>query len=368
MKTGARLCYFVLRWGHLVGRVLSFLTACIAAVAIHAWPALADGGLEKTFDDIERLWTQDLAGTPREELIPAFRTALRSLDGALESGRLAPQGRAIVQYYRARVLFNLARDDRSTELGEAAIKAGEDVLSIAPHFGEAAYIAGLSAYNILDDMPRAFDYWRRCATQGHAGCMNIVADARLTGADGSAPNAAEAIAWHETVAATGTAWTCAGTYSARAVAEIMFWRDGAASRVLIDEWLGRARSLIAELEAKRPAVKAPCEAEEVDLFEFLVRGAVDQSLLRTAEEAGADKAASRAARLIRGGTSKRESAFAARADGTPLPERDVCRIKYFEAAYLMVKGDRSSADPIANELLASDKCKPLGVMLKLRAG
>jgi hypothetical protein len=366
VKTGARLCYFVLRWGHLVGRVLSFLTACIAAVAIHAWPALADGGLEKTFDDIERLWTQDLAGTPREELIPAFRTTLSALDGALESGRLTPQGRAIVQYYRARLLFSLAEDNPSRELGEAAISASEEVLSVAPDFSDAAYIAGLSAYNILNDVPRAFGYWKRCAAQGHAGCMNVVADARLTGADGLPPNAAEAIAWHETVAATGTTWTCAGSYSALAVTEITFWSEGAASRALIDEWLGRARSLVVQLEAKHPGVKAPCEPEEIDLFEFLVRGATETSSLRRAEEAGADNVASRAARLIRG-ASKRETAFAARADGTPLPERDVCRIKYFEAAYLMVKGDRSSADPIANELLASDKCKPLGAMLKLRA-
>lgn len=146
-----------------MGRVLSFLAACLTAVAIHAWPALADGDLVKTLDDIERLWAQDLAGTPREELIPAFRAALSALDGALESGRLTPQGRAIVQYYRARLLFSLAEDNPSRELGEAAISASEEVLSVAPDFSDAAYIAGLSAYNILNDVPRAFGYWKRCA-------------------------------------------------------------------------------------------------------------------------------------------------------------------------------------------------------------
>src|SRR5262249_19153201 len=132
----------------------------------------------------------------------------------------------------------------------------------------AEFLAGSVEYSQLRSIPMAYEYWRRCSSKGHAGCMNSMASASLTGAGGQAVDIGQALELHEKVFNTGTKYTCAGALSAEAIAEIIHFTgvrrpgdDGLA-------WLEKARQL-RDLVIANHGGKDICFEHSFQIDEFL---------------------------------------------------------------------------------------------------
>ncbi len=83
---------------------------------------------------------------------------------------------------------------------------------------EAIYSAARIIYNYLEDKPRSYSYFERCADLGHAGCANVVAYYVQNGIYGQELDLQKAVSYHKKVVQSGTRFQCAGSYSAQSIA------------------------------------------------------------------------------------------------------------------------------------------------------
>ena len=215
----------------------------------------------------------------------------------IESGQLNPGGMAIARYWRARAYstLNFSRQGRGqkadAELARRSLKDFDDVIAARIEIREwgmsiadGIYGAGAVAFNHLDDSALAHQYWQRCAALGHAGCLNIMASARLTGAGGVAVDISQSIALNKMVYDTGTDFRCAGAYSALANAQIIHFAALQGQAVGELEWMSRAYALLDELQ-KEEKNDNPCDRSFFELTEYLMRlarGERKPELLRAA--------------------------------------------------------------------------------------
>jgi len=222
---------------------------------------------------------------------------IAGLTRLVESGQLNLLSTSIAYYYRARAgtAVNLVRIRNGLSpdvaLGRSALADYDRVLSAnveVPQIGvtinDALYGAGVVARTYLDDVPLAYRYWSRCAARGQAGCLNIMAQARLTGAGGVYVDLPSAIELHKKVYETGTEFTCAGAFSALAVSRILYF--GSFGPLTVDDlaWLGRANALLDQL-AKGLQTNNPCDRVRFDVTEYLLylaRGETRQPILERA--------------------------------------------------------------------------------------
>ncbi|HWA36443.1 MAG TPA: hypothetical protein VG873_01155 [Burkholderiales bacterium] len=207
---------------------------------------------------------------------------IRALDRMLASGGLNPIGMAVAHYWRARAYasINWVRmrkgEGADPALARKALAdfdlaiAGGDVPAWQLSRANTQYMAGLVAYNYLDDPKRAFGYWETCAGAGHAGCLNTMATARLTGLGGIAVDLDQAVELNRRVYDTGTDFQCAGALSAFAIAQIV--HTGLLTGVTVDEfeWMRRGYQLLDELAA-RDKDDNPCERAKHETYEYLMR-------------------------------------------------------------------------------------------------
>jgi hypothetical protein len=228
-----------------------------------------------------------------------LRAEIDLLTKALDAGVLNPVGRAIAYYWRgnAYMLLNWVRlkteKPADTTLARNALADFDQVLAHGVDIpdwrvsvADTAYSAGLVARNHLDSAEDAYRYWQRCADQGHAGCLNIMASARLTGAGQVQVDLNQSLELNKRVYDTGTDYQCAGAFSALAIAHILYF--GRVDQVTVDalEWMRRAYLLLDEL-AERRKEKNPCERSRFEVHEYLLRlgrGEERPQLLRTALE------------------------------------------------------------------------------------
>lgn len=262
------------------------------------------------------------AATTIEDLQPTFSTierALRApeqgpypldqeiseLSRALDGKEISEGKQWIVYYYRgfAYVVKGLwqqsagdpsAKDAYRKALGdlEAAIEtyastpeAVADSPALQLAIANAAYLAGITSIE-LGDKTKAYEYYRRCAAQNHAACLNIVAHAMITGDGGTPIDLDGAIALFKIVSDRGTDFGCAGSFSALAIARILHFRGGPPATVKDLEWIERAHTLRTSLERKLNK-SALCEAGVVFVSDYLIRlsrGEERQELLVWASE------------------------------------------------------------------------------------
>jgi hypothetical protein len=135
----------------------------------------------------------------------------------------------------------------------------------------------------------AYEYWEKCAAHRHAGCLNIMASARLTGAGGVAVNVAESIRLNEEVYQTGTDYRCAGANSALVIAQILHF-TGARGQAVDDlAWLRRANGLLDEL-ARDGNSDDLCGRSVFEASEYLFRLGGGEDRKEVLAAAGARKA------------------------------------------------------------------------------
>jgi hypothetical protein len=208
----------------------------------------------------------------------------------------------------------------------------------------AQYYSGGIQRNDLHSEVDAYSTWNQCAQMGHSGCLNIMANAHITGNGGQAVDVPTALNMHLTVFHSGVRSRCAGAYSARSIARIAHFTgvrppDG-------DElaWLQRAYDLMDEIPAmgdnKNPCDRASAEVEEY-LFR-LGRGERRANLLPDARSRLDEKSTSSSALidLLTGETNKTN--FVAAVDSDNSEDRRCSA--YFDALwYANLKKNRADA-------------------------
>ena len=220
------------------------------------------------------------AGTPsRYGLDGEIATLTRLLNGS----ELDEYSQAIAHYYRAHAAMlnnhlrvrnrqkpdtDLAR--RALEDYDWVIERNRDVRQMRVSVANAGYNAGTAARDFLNDTPRAYGYWRKCAQREHAGCMNLMASAKVTGEGGVGIDLPGALELHKQVYDTGTAYTCAGAYSALATAQILYFSGAKGLTVGELDWLKCADLLLEEVGAERKW-KSPCNRPRFKVTDYLMR-------------------------------------------------------------------------------------------------
>jgi hypothetical protein len=80
--------------------------------------------------------------------------------------------------------------------------------------GAGQFYCGKVGRGGLHDEKSAYAYWEKCASDAHAGCINNLAEARITGAGGQKVDVRQALDLLTAVYNSGTRYHCAGVLSA----------------------------------------------------------------------------------------------------------------------------------------------------------
>jgi len=163
------------------------------------------------------------------------------------------------------------------------INAGR-VLTYVPEVSQsnAEYLAGSITRNQLHDEPAAYSYWEKCASNANAGCLHILAGARITGDGGQKVDVNEALALHTSVYDTGVKFRCVGAQSAMSIAEINYFLGVRRPGDDELEWSKKADGLLDKVEANGSSRNA-CQRAGIEVREFLFqlsRGHRDDNILQ----------------------------------------------------------------------------------------
>jgi hypothetical protein len=235
---------------------------------------------------------------PGKDEISNLKEDVRLLSAALSGRKVDASDAMVAHYYRAVALsmINMAHE-RSDEAMDASgahtaradldkIIGAAQILSYVPEVNRtnAEFWAGLVARNQLHDEPAAYSYWEKCAREGHAGCVNIMASARITGSGGQKVDLNEALALNTSVYNTGIKFQCAGALSAMGIAEINYFTGVSRPGDDVLEWTRKADGLLDQVEALGSNRNA-CQRAEIEVEEFLFelsRGHRDDNILQDA--------------------------------------------------------------------------------------
>ena len=218
----------------------------------------------------------------RKEDIPNLKQDVRMLSTTLNAKKTDVSDTLVAHYYRA-VAVTLINSLHQME-GEAVDVAGartaradldkiikaDTVVTYVPEISQsnAEYWAGSIARNQLHDERLAYSYWEKCAASQHAGCINIIAAARITGDGGERVDANEALALHAGVYETGVRFRCAGAMSAMNIAGINYFMGIRRPGDDELEWTKKADTLLDELEETENS-RNVCDRAGMEVDEFL---------------------------------------------------------------------------------------------------
>lgn len=238
--------------------------------------------------------SKDHAGTIAQLMEDANR-----ISNLIEKGRLTPQEKVGAHYYRALAWSGINAsyhsDGKKTDeplarqtLAELdkVIAAGIEYPPLGATVSNALYTAGIVAKNYLRADALGYAYWRKCAALEHAGCMNIMADAMLTGKGNQKVDFRQAIEYHLKVFNTGTQYRCAGAYSARSIAGIQYFTGTPAPQGDELTWLKKAYELLDQLKSRDWDVRV-CGKSDMLIDEFLYRLARGDRQEKLLDEASA---------------------------------------------------------------------------------
>jgi len=168
---------------------------------------------------------------------------------------------------------------------DAVITSNVNTYVPAVNVSNAEYYAGVVARDHLQSFSLTYKYWERCAWQGHAGCLNVMAHARLTGDGGQKVDINEALDLHRLVFNTGVRFRCAGASSALNIAEIVYFTGVHRAGDDELEWVNKSYGLMDRLqlaESKDACNRAHAQVEEF-LFQ-LSRGKRKPNILQDAAQ------------------------------------------------------------------------------------
>jgi len=276
------------------------------------------------------------------------------LASELRKPSLSADDAAVAHFYRAEG-FSLVNsihehEGEAVELDAAreAISDFDGVIASNPHtyvpavnVANAGCLAGSVARNQLRSVPLAYTYWEKCAWQGHAGCLHIIANARLTGDGGQKTDVHEALDLHTMVFNTGVKYRCAGAWSALSIAEIVHFTGVRRAGDNELDWVNKSYSLMDKVEGAE-GNKNVCDRAHAEVEEFLFRlsrGQRKPGLLQDAAAKLGDESPTLNALIQMLSGSTTEGAFEAEIQSAKR-EQDRCSA-YFDAmwyAHLMKQG------------------------------
>jgi TonB family protein len=233
-----------------------------------------------------------------------------TLTTLLHSGSLNKTGETTALFYRgaARALINNLLDHQGEAMNLAmardalddfdrVIAGGVDISTETETVARAEFYAGGVARDQIRSDSRAYSYYDKCADQGYGACLNIMANAHVTGAGDTKVDFSEALELHNQVFDTGIKYRCAGSFSARSMAKIVYFTG--VRRPGDDElaWTSRAYGLSDQIEVGEKK-RNICHGSEARLEEFLYRLSrgerQDGLLLQASERLDADSLATKA--------------------------------------------------------------------------
>jgi hypothetical protein len=133
---------------------------------------------------------------------------------------------------------------------------------------EAIYSAARIIYNYLEDKPRSYGYFERCADLGHAGCANVVAYYVQNGIYGQALDLEKAVKYHKKVVQSGTRFWCAGSYSAGSIARMVLLDGVVTPEGDEQSWVQLSISLSKQVSAQMGG-KTACNLHETENDAYL---------------------------------------------------------------------------------------------------
>jgi hypothetical protein len=218
----------------------------------------------------------------RKDEIPNLKQDLRMLSATLNAKKTDASDAMVAHYYRAiaLALINGVYEDEGEAMDMAGARMAradldkiilaDRVVTYVPEISRsnAEYWAGSIARNQLHDEPMAYAYWEKCAASAHAGCINIVAAARITGDGGERVDANEALGLHAGVYETGISFRCAGAMSAMNIAGINYFMGVRRPGDDELEWTKKADTLLDRLEANENS-RNVCDRAGIEVDEFL---------------------------------------------------------------------------------------------------
>jgi hypothetical protein len=147
---------------------------------------------------------------------------------------------------------------------------GEDIPEWQVNLSNANYLAGNTVYAMDGANEMTMRYWNTCATMGHPGCVNNVANELLHKPAPSDEDIRNAIGLHALVVKTGIQARCAGQFSAVMLAKLVHFtgirRPGDDEIALLDT----AQALYRELQEAIHA-KDPCGGAGIDIDQYMMR-------------------------------------------------------------------------------------------------
>jgi len=219
----------------------------------------------------------------RKEDIPALQRDVRILDSVLKASKVDDADLAVAHFYRAEGLrlINSVHDYEGEAVESSAAKGAiEDFNKViaggvstyipAVNVANAEYFAGSVARNQLRSDSLAYKYWEKCAWEGHAGCLNIMASARLTGDGGQKVDLNEALDLHTMVFNSGVRYRCAGAHSALTIAKIIHFTGVRRPGDNELEWVNKSYGLMDKLETA-DGNRNVCQRSEAEIEEFLLQ-------------------------------------------------------------------------------------------------
>ncbi len=259
----------------------------------------------------------------REEDLPALKHDVQILGSVLNSGNVNDADAVVAHFYRAEGLrlINAVHEHEGERVEPSAAKnaiedfdkviaGGVNTYIPAVTAANAEYFAGSVARNHLRADPLAYKYWEKCAWLGHAGCLNVMAFARLTGDGGQKVDINEALDLHTIVFNSGVRYHCAGAISALSIAKIVYFMNVRRPGDDELEWVNKSYGLMDKVEAAEGS-RNVCHRAQAEVEEFLLqlsRGQRKVSILEdAAERLGSEWPTTRAAiRLFSGSDSETE--------------------------------------------------------------
>ena len=239
--------------------------------------AQASVELRKIVDGVNRARYEGVAD--HAHTITELTELAQQITTFLEKETLTPQERAAAYFFRgyARAyITNLQFVDgkKADELLasqalsdlDKVIADGIEYPQLGARISDALYVAG-SVSATGRSYSRTYAYYEKCAALDHAGCLNIMAEARLTGEGNQKVDFRAAIDYHLKVFNTGTSYHCAGAYSAQSIAAIAYFTGTAAPQGDELYWINKAVDLAGQLTEERKA--GACEISGMLIDEFL---------------------------------------------------------------------------------------------------
>lgn len=251
--------------------------------------------LATAVQDVQRVQRKGERG---KEDAPYLKQDVRVLSATLGARKIDASDGLVAHYFRgvALAMINLTREreGEAIDVSEAHTARADfdrviQARSVLTYVREvdktnAEYWAGIVARNQLHDEVAAYSYWEKCASNGHAGCINDVAVARVTGAGGQKINVQEALELHAGVYNSGLRYHCAGAFSALGIAEINYFTGVRRPGDDELEWSKKAEGLLDQL-AVAENNRNVCHRAEFNVEDFLFqlsRGHKDVDILQDA--------------------------------------------------------------------------------------